>query len=318
MSASFVAAAAADDDVVVAGFATAVDDQTTDAIRRKAIQLQIQFRTCVSIDGNNFRARLVRFAVAADTTTRFTEEQVLKNSFLKLWQSEMNADLDEAIEWIDQTCQLSDSQREELCLAGRADRRRFIHRVQQLRRDCLSENEITAQLSAELDSLRQIVDQGALGADSFFAKVLLKKLTNEQLGKWNQQLQDHLVESVVTAMEGQAALQPSQRKEVVQLIQKQIPLIREDVSPVPIYWSGWHVQESIQVMELKYHLSLIAEEKLQPLLNDVQWRELQSTLEEFASYDGNYRNAYLKELHSSQLVDDRLQQRLNRPVQIAR
>jgi hypothetical protein len=312
---------AADDDPVVPGLVTS-DNQPAVGMQNKGIPLEanigVQIHNRITIDGNTLRPRLVRFAVRGDAKVMMNAQQVLKDTFLQKWQSEITADVDEAVEWFDQTCQLSESQKHHLWLAGQADRRQFLRRMDEVRKDCLTKGEITNQLSAELDSLRRIIDQGALGPDSFFVKALRKKLTSEQLAKYRQNHLDQLINSVVSAIDNRIPVQPEQRDALDELIHELAQLIQEESSIDGIDWLGWHDHESVHIMELKYRLSLIAEEKLKPLFNEIQWRDLQGTLEQFATYDGYYRNAYLNELNSSQLGIYRPRQRLNRPAQMVK
>ncbi|MBI3866801.1 MAG: hypothetical protein HY290_33395 [Planctomycetia bacterium] len=102
----------------------------------------------------------------------------------------LSAELHGRIEALDQACQLTDVQKRKLTVAGRGDIRRFIHRVDDLRRKYQSEwvdesdfqarFHLVRQCTRESQPLRRVSIGGEFLADSIYVKTLRNCLTADQ------------------------------------------------------------------------------------------------------------------------------------------
>ena len=72
-----------------------------------------------------------------------------------------------------------------------------------------------------------------------------------------------------------ARLQPSQREALVKLM-------RDEITAGPIFWAGRRARiEPFTTGKCNIGSSFLAEEKMKPLLNDVQWQNLQPKIDLF-------------------------------------
>ena len=193
--------------------------------------------------------------------------------------SRITRDLKSAIARIDQACQLTDAQKEKLDLAGRADRKRFLDRVEGAREFGRKWKVTTRTLQMEMQSLQRQAEDGLLGPDSFFAKTMPFVLTPQQLTACQHSGREAFVESMLTEIETKVELQPSQRESLAKLM-------REQVQGPVVFWASEGSNSDNDIREMRHRFALVAEEKVKPLLNEVQWENLKPMLEYSRRFDG--------------------------------
>ena len=133
-----------------------------------------------------------------------------------------------AVEAIDRTCRLTESQRDKLLLAGRGDFARFNQRVDAMREKYAekmhAQNDI-GRIHQEIQPLNVTYQAGLLGPSSLFAKSLRGILTPEQLEKYEaeqaqriQHRHDAKVRLFVAVLERRCPLTDKQRTALIKLL----------------------------------------------------------------------------------------------------
>jgi hypothetical protein len=279
------AVAGSDDDTTIEGWRT-LNDLTFGEIRDQVAAKKL----LVAFDAKNANNRVQVFQVplGQPMSATFVDQIVFDKESMQRHRVKTSDELNYIIESLGLVCRLMEAQYRSLELAGSADQKHFYDRVQVLRAGFASADEITAELSAELNDLRQLRENGLYGPSSFFTKVLEKRLSEEQLNACRQQSYERLIPKILEDFEARVRLQPSEEAKLVKLIKQEIP------APCSC-WVTSHKHVTFQVQEMEYQLAAIAQEKLKPLLSDIQWRALEKLLAEFRSCDENYRRDRLRD-----------------------
>ena len=147
---------------------------------------QIANKRWFSIVAATFAACATGISVPAWSQGRFVMDD---NQFNQWVFSGSGKQLDEgseislALEALDRTCHLNDSQKEKLRLAGRGDYARFEQQIEQLRSELVGksydQNEIS-KMYQRIQPLTARYQAGLLGDESLFSKVAHSSLSPEQ------------------------------------------------------------------------------------------------------------------------------------------
>lgn len=172
---------------------------------------------------------------------------------------------------VDRACQLTESQKKKLLLAGRGDMVQFYEQVEVVRKKFLlvrKDQQKFNEIWQDISPLQVKFQAGLFGDDSFYHKTLRNMLKGEQLSKYSQidgerrKFQYRAkVELVVAMLENAMPLRDEQR-------QKLINLIAEETKPPRSFGQQ---QDYYIVM---WNISKIPEKTLKPLFNDAEWEVL--------------------------------------------
>ena len=212
------------------------------------------------LDDNNFDANVFNPHGNAQKARVFLDTK------LKLQMDELN-----------NVCQLTDEQQRKLKLAASLDIKRFFDDVETLRQKVKTDKQdrdAWNKFWQEAQPLRTKLATGLFGRQSFFAKTLLKVLSDEQLAKYNDIVLERqrfrfrsAIESAVTLLETTIPLRASQHEAIV--------IMLLDETPVPAEF-GRQIQFLIQ-----YRLSFFPKERLKSLLDEYQWQLLEIQIGQF-------------------------------------
>jgi hypothetical protein len=183
----------------------------------------------------------------------------------------IDSDLEEAIERIDRACQLSEPQKRKLSLAGRADRKHFLDRVEAVRESGRTGNGADRKLISEIESLQRQDEKGLIGADSFFAKAITVVLTSNQIDQCQRWRHEEFVETMLLDISSMTELEPSQRQPLTKLMREQIP------NPELFWASDWMFRQG-EMREMKHRFAALSDEELKQLFSPLQWQKLQPML----------------------------------------
>jgi hypothetical protein len=187
-----------------------------------------------------------------------------------------DSEIEVAVDAVERTCQLTESQREKLRLAGRGDLARFNQRVDALRAKYAGkmhdQNDI-GRIHQEIQPLNATYQAGLLGPSSLFSKVLRGLLTPDQLTRYaaeqvarTRARHEAKVRLYVAALERRCALDDAQRTALVAL------LIAETQPPKR---SSQFDQYVVLVQAAR-----ISEEQYRGILDAEQYRVMTKTFEQ--------------------------------------
>jgi len=261
---------------VCAGAFAADDDVEIEEVSASSAEIEIR------------RPRIVRLAPVVRRLTKEESDaqqvaQFERAIFMKDYTAQrgrwtINSELDCVINRLDGLCQLTDSQKQKLQLAGRADRKHFFDRVDAARVTSREGNTVESQ--AEIQMLQVKTVTGILGSDSFFAKSVRMTLTDEQLGKLDECRRSNRAASIERTLgdvERIVKLEQSQRDAFIQLLLEEVPY-------PPDFENFGLLMGNSERMAMMYHLSQIADEKIKSFLDPVQWETLKPHLREFRTF----------------------------------
>ncbi len=172
---------------------------------------------------------------------------------------------------VDQTCQLTPSQRKKLQLAGRGDMLLFFEQVEVVRKKFLlvrKDQQKFNDIWQDISPLQVKVQVGLFGDESLYQKTLRNILKGEQLSKYSQVDGERRkfqyrakVELVVAMLENAMPLRDEQRQNLIALIVKETKPPRSFGQQQDYYVVMWNI-------------SKIPEKTLRPLFKDVEWKVL--------------------------------------------
>jgi hypothetical protein len=186
-------------------------------------------------------------------------------------RNRLNAALELHIDEINRFCGITDIQKRKLMLAGRGDIKRFFDRVDDAkRRYLLVMNDQNHNIWEDIQPLQTALNVGIFGDESMFAKTVKKTLTSEQAtmlaGQAQQRNKNRYVITVdwfITHVDKGLGMTAEQRRRLSELL-KETPPPRRFGSSDYYY--------------LMYRAGQIAEDRLKPIFDDVQWRLLSMQL----------------------------------------
>ncbi len=172
---------------------------------------------------------------------------------------------------VDRACQLTESQKKKLLLAGRGDMVQFYEQVEVVRKKFLlvrRDQQKFNEIWQDISPLQVKFQAGLFGDDSFYHKTLRNMLKGEQLSKYSQidgerrKFQYRAkVELVVAMLENALPLRDEQR-------QKLITLVVDETKPPRSFGQQ---QDYYIVM---WNISKIPEKTLKPMFSDAEWKVL--------------------------------------------
>ena len=172
---------------------------------------------------------------------------------------------------VDQTCQLTPSQRKKLQLAGRGDMLLFFEQVEIVRKKFLlvrKDQQKFNEIWQDISPLQVRFQAGLFGDESFYQKTLRNMLKGEQLSKYAQVDGERRmfqyrakVELVVAMLENAMPLRDEQRQNLITLVIKETKPPRSFGQQQDYYVVMWNI-------------SKIPEKTLRPLFKDAEWKVL--------------------------------------------
>lgn len=172
---------------------------------------------------------------------------------------------------VDQTCQLTPSQRKKLQLAGRGDMLLFFEQVEVVRKKFLlvrKDQQKFNEIWQDISPLQVKFQAGLFGDESFYQKTLRNMLKGEQLSKYSQVGGERRkfqyrakVELVVAMLENAMPLRDEQRQNLITLVVKETKPPRSFGQQQDYYIVMWNI-------------SKIPEKTLRPLFKDAEWKVL--------------------------------------------
>jgi hypothetical protein len=181
------------------------------------------------------------------------------------------------IEDIDQTCQLTETQKQKLQLTGRGDIKRFFDSYEEVKQrfKALNNNaERLQEIQPDVNPLRMALQAGLFHDDSLLYKSLRNTLTSEQFTRHDTSVRERRafrhranIELAVTTLEQGMPLRDAQRRALITLLTNETPSPRR---------SGQYDYYFVM-----FQIGRVAEAKLKPLFNDTQWRVVNQQLNQF-------------------------------------
>jgi hypothetical protein len=185
-----------------------------------------------------------------------------------------------AIDDIDRACKLGAVQKERIELAGRGDIKRFEVLYEKVHQKFLKVRHDQQQVDdiwQELTPLQVMAQSGLFNEDSLLFRSLHNVLTAEQFALFDAVARERLafrhqarIELVLAMFEMYAPFTESQRQGAIAGLAKLSQPPRRS-SPY-----AYHV--------MMYQLSLLPNEKIRPLFDDVQWKAVRTRLDQFKGW----------------------------------
>lgn len=183
-------------------------------------------------------------------------------------RAKLNQMLTLKIDDVDRACQLTETQRKKLFLAGRGDVLAFLDQVEVVRKKFLlvrKDQQKFNEIWQDISPLQMRFQAGLYGDDSLYQKTLRNMLKGEQLSKFSA-IDDERrkfqyrakVELVVAMLENALPMRDEQR-------QKLITLILDETKPPRSYGQ----QDYYVVM---WNISKVPEAKLKPMFDEAEWK----------------------------------------------
>jgi hypothetical protein len=181
------------------------------------------------------------------------------------------------IQDLDQVCRLTDAQKQKLRLAGRGDITRFFDRYEDARQR-FSGNQDEQKLPVLFRDLRSLqgtlqatLQDGLFHEDSLLYKALPNTLTTEQFARYDAKARERRasqhranIELALQTLERSVSLGEVRRRELLTLMAKEIKPPRR--------------ASSYDQYRILIQLGRLPQERLKPLFDDAQWRELNQQL----------------------------------------
>ncbi len=175
---------------------------------------------------------------------------------------------------VDRVCQLTEPQRKKLLLAGRSEIKRLFDEVDERRRKFQHERRDQRrvnQLWQEIQPLRMALMGTHFGDASLFDKVVRKTMSAEQLPRYLRHVESRRqfrrqaqLEMILLSLDKEVPLRAEQREQFLALLQE-LPSVRPG---------------QFEPYALMYAVSQLPEERFRPILDDGQWKSLQSRFEQ--------------------------------------
>ncbi|MDR3637498.1 MAG: hypothetical protein P4L84_27080 [Isosphaeraceae bacterium] len=185
-------------------------------------------------------------------------------------RARMDSYLTLKVEDVDRACALTAGQKQKLKLAGRGDIKRTWDRVEEKKRKYVNmthdQNKLN-EIAQDLQSLRVVLNGDPFVDGTFFSKALKSTLTDEQIARYDKSVMDKKayryrakVDLVVATLDQTAGFTAKQREQLLDLI------LHETKPPKQF---GPYDYQVVMIQ-----LSKIAEDKLKPIFDDIQWAML--------------------------------------------
>jgi hypothetical protein len=175
---------------------------------------------------------------------------------------------------------LTEAQQSKLLLAGQWEAKQFSNEVDALRQKYVSlEGNVSGQqLIVKQAQFLQRKRQTLFAHGSFTSKVMNRTVTGEQLSKYQAVLDDRLRLRHRSNIEG--AIRDIERQVVLHIAQHEalVDLLLSETQPLK---SPDDYDETV----VKYHLSLISEQKLKPVFDEGQWPQIRQILDGFQEFE---------------------------------
>jgi hypothetical protein len=192
-------------------------------------------------------------------------------------QAMLEARLTMEIERIERSCRITEGQKKQLQLAGRGDLKRFLDRVDEVRRSRPAPKGGPGQANAiqqEMEPLERQLRAGLHREGSMFAKTLKRALSDDQVSAYREGLRESRrfrhrarVDLVVGILDMAAGCTDEQRQRLTQL------LLQETRLP------SQADEDDIVVLA---QAARLPEARIRPIFDDSQWRAVSPLLRDLA------------------------------------
>ena len=241
------------------------------AARQAALQAQVRVRAAVPIQvwpDQQFEQWVFQQDSNADGARRRFDSQ-----------------LSMQVEDIDHACHLADAQKKKLQLMGQGDMKRFFDRFELAKHKFnLLNNDVQhlQDVQQDVGPLRTILQSGLFGANSLLEKALRHVLTAEQFTRYDAVVQERnafrhraQIQLAIEMVEQSVPLRDAQRRDSIALLVK-------ETKPARV-WNQYGFYLTM------YQIGRVPEEKVKPLLTDVQWKVLERQVNQYKAIVPNLR-----------------------------
>ncbi len=197
-------------------------------------------------------------------------------------RARINSHLKLKLDEVNRVCNLTEAQQKKLTLAARGDMKRFFDQVEEVRKKFLAvKNDQNGfnQIWQEISPLQQKQAAGLFGETSLFAKTLRKTLTDDQQAQYRIVTDERrrfryraTIEVWLTSTGSTVALRHDQHEALLKLMV-------EETQPPNVFG-----QYDNQVV--LYEMSKLPAPKLKALLDERQWKVLQTQFDQARGMEG--------------------------------
>ena len=247
------------------------------------ISLGVLALLAVSSGAEKARGQVARVEISSDEEF---ELAIFDQRTASATREKLDAMLQLRIEQIDRECGLADEQKQKLRLMGHGDIKHIFDDFEKAKRQFKLLNNDWAkldQIGPLIDSV-QTAKQEMLESGSLFGKSLRQTLTREQFARYEVMVREQhelqhraQIELAVRKLEESMPLREAQRRELIVLLGKDIK----------------HVQStrSFYFYIVMSQIANLSEEKIKPLLTEIQWRIWEKRLGEYKIVIARLRQA---------------------------
>jgi hypothetical protein len=195
------------------------------------------------------------------------------------WRSRLSARLELKLEYLQRTCGITEAQTKKLRLAGNADIKRLIDRLDADKRSfAIAKDDSTqiAQLQSDVQELRDASGSSLLEEGSLFAKTLQKALSRKQFAKYSMEERQSkqfrhraTVDQTVQLFDVAVGINDAQRERFAQLLLRRTRPPRRSRGPLS------------EFLSVGFQAAKLPEAEVKLIFDDSQWRMLRTLFQEF-------------------------------------
>jgi hypothetical protein len=222
-------------------------------------------------------------AAAPMTQQQFNEwaEQSVFNSDGNAiaWQLRLSERLELKLDYLGRTCGIAEAQTKKLRLAGNADIKRLIDRLDADKRGFAfvkDDSAEIAKLQSDVQELRDTSGGSFLEEGSLFAKTLQKSLSRVQLAKYSMAARQSkqfrhqaMVDQTVQLFDVAVGISDAQRERFAQLLLRRTRPARSSHGPLS------------ELLSVGFQAAKLPEAEVKPIFDDSQWHMLRTLFQEF-------------------------------------
>ena len=194
------------------------------------------------------------------------------------WRSRLSERLELKLDYLQRTCGITEAQTKKLRLAGNADIKRLIDRLDADKRSfAIVKDDSTqiANLQSDVQELRDASGSSLLEEGSLFAKTLQKSLSREQFAKYSIEERQSkqfrhraTVDQTVQLFDVAVGINDAQRERFAQLLLRRTRPARSSRGPLS------------ELLSVGFQAAKLPEADVKPIFDDSQWHMLRMLFQE--------------------------------------
>jgi hypothetical protein len=195
------------------------------------------------------------------------------------WRLRLSERLELKLDYLGRTCGITEAQTKKLRLAGNADIKRLLDRLDADKRSFAfvkDDSAEIAKLQSDVQELRDTSASSFLEEGSLFAKTLQKSLSREQLAKYSMAARQSkqfrhqaMVDQTVQLFDVAVGISDAERERFAQLLLRRTRPARSSRGPLS------------ELLSVGFQAAKLPEAEVKPIFDNSQWHLLRTLFQEF-------------------------------------